>query len=182
MCQDCSKLQIQLHWWGLYITSLGWKFKGKISLYHDLGYLGIHFSYNNKYTNTHLTWNYSYATNKLFRLLKLLEEISQEEESKTIIFVETKRKVDDITRSIGRYGWVFMKWIKWSNYGDLSFHLHLISKTIKWILMEFDIANAKNCWESIIWYDLVQYFLCFTWYFDWTYQFSHTFPKENYMV
>jgi ATP-dependent RNA helicase DDX5/DBP2 len=38
------------------------------------------------------------------RLLKLLEEISQEEESKTIIFVETKRKVDDITRSIGRYG------------------------------------------------------------------------------
>ncbi|GFG40626.1 hypothetical protein Cfor_06663 [Coptotermes formosanus] len=39
------------------------------------------------------------------KLLKLLEEISQEEESKTIIFVETKRKVDDITRSIGRYGW-----------------------------------------------------------------------------
>lgn len=38
------------------------------------------------------------------RLLKLLEEISQEEESKTIIFVETKRKVDDITRSIARYG------------------------------------------------------------------------------
>jgi ATP-dependent RNA helicase DDX5/DBP2 len=38
------------------------------------------------------------------RLLKLLEEISQEEESKTIIFVETKRKVDDITRSISRYG------------------------------------------------------------------------------
>ncbi|XP_066991400.2 uncharacterized protein [Anabrus simplex] len=39
------------------------------------------------------------------KLLKLLSEISSEAENKTIIFVETKRKVDDITRSICRYGW-----------------------------------------------------------------------------
>jgi len=37
--------------------------------------------------------------------MKLLEEISNEPENKTIIFVETKRKVDDITRAINRYGW-----------------------------------------------------------------------------
>ncbi|XP_031782248.1 ATP-dependent RNA helicase dbp2 isoform X2 [Nasonia vitripennis] len=39
------------------------------------------------------------------KLMKLLEEISQEAENKTIIFVETKRKVDEITRAINRYGW-----------------------------------------------------------------------------
>ncbi|XP_044009865.1 ATP-dependent RNA helicase dbp2-like isoform X1 [Aphidius gifuensis] len=39
------------------------------------------------------------------KLMKLLEEISNEPEKKTIIFVETKRKVDDITRAINRYGW-----------------------------------------------------------------------------
>ncbi|KAK0089454.1 hypothetical protein PV326_004479 [Microctonus aethiopoides] len=39
------------------------------------------------------------------KLMKLLEEISNEPENKTIIFVETKRKVDDITRSINRHGW-----------------------------------------------------------------------------
>ncbi|XP_049863206.1 uncharacterized protein LOC126356303 [Schistocerca gregaria] len=39
------------------------------------------------------------------KLMKLLSEIAAEPDSKTIIFVETKRKVDDITRSIVRYGW-----------------------------------------------------------------------------
>lgn len=39
------------------------------------------------------------------KLMKLLNEISHESENKTIIFVETKRKVDDITRMINRYGW-----------------------------------------------------------------------------
>jgi ATP-dependent RNA helicase DDX5/DBP2 len=39
------------------------------------------------------------------KLLKLLSEISNENETKTIIFVETKRRVDEITRSINRYGW-----------------------------------------------------------------------------
>lgn len=39
------------------------------------------------------------------KLMKLLTEISAESETKTIIFVETKRRVDDITRAICRNGW-----------------------------------------------------------------------------
>ncbi|XP_037907783.1 ATP-dependent RNA helicase dbp2-like [Hermetia illucens] len=39
------------------------------------------------------------------KLVKLLTEISSETETKTIIFVETKRRVDDITRAISRQGW-----------------------------------------------------------------------------
>jgi Helicase conserved C-terminal domain len=37
--------------------------------------------------------------------LQLLSEIGAEKENKTIVFVETKRKVDEITRSIQRDGW-----------------------------------------------------------------------------
>lgn len=42
-----------------------------------------------------------------FRLNVLLQEIGQVQEpgAKTIIFVETKRKVENITRNIRRYGW-----------------------------------------------------------------------------
>lgn len=39
------------------------------------------------------------------KLMKLLTEISSENETKTIIFVETKRRVDDITRAVCRNGW-----------------------------------------------------------------------------
>jgi len=39
------------------------------------------------------------------KLVKLLTEIMQERENKTIIFVETKRKVDDISRRMKRDGW-----------------------------------------------------------------------------
>ncbi|XP_011880510.1 PREDICTED: ATP-dependent RNA helicase dbp2-like [Vollenhovia emeryi] len=39
------------------------------------------------------------------KLYRLLQEIGTEKENKTIIFVETKRKVDDITRNIRREGW-----------------------------------------------------------------------------
>lgn len=37
--------------------------------------------------------------------MTLLSEISSEPETKTIIFVETKRRVDEITRAIVRNGW-----------------------------------------------------------------------------
>lgn len=37
--------------------------------------------------------------------MTLLAEISGEPETKTIIFVETKRRVDDITRAVCRNGW-----------------------------------------------------------------------------
>lgn len=39
------------------------------------------------------------------KLLKLLAEIASENETKTIVFVETKRRVDEITRAINRNGW-----------------------------------------------------------------------------
>ncbi|KAM7359053.1 uncharacterized protein ACRADG_003798 [Cochliomyia hominivorax] len=42
---------------------------------------------------------------KDFKLIKLLGEISSEKDTKTIIFVETKKRVDEITRSISRQGW-----------------------------------------------------------------------------
>ncbi|XP_029032685.1 uncharacterized protein LOC117604337 isoform X2 [Osmia lignaria lignaria] len=42
---------------------------------------------------------------KDLKLYRLLQEIGNEKENKTIIFVETKRKVDDITRNIRRDGW-----------------------------------------------------------------------------
>lgn len=38
------------------------------------------------------------------RLRSLLHEIGSEKENKTIIFVETKKRVDDITRTIRRDG------------------------------------------------------------------------------
>lgn len=42
-----------------------------------------------------------------FRLNVLLQEIGQNQEpgAKTLIFVETKRKAENITRNIRRYGW-----------------------------------------------------------------------------
>ncbi|XP_002135506.1 ATP-dependent RNA helicase DBP2 isoform X1 [Drosophila persimilis] len=42
---------------------------------------------------------------KLGKLIKLLSDISAENETKTIIFVETKKRVDEITRNISRQGW-----------------------------------------------------------------------------
>lgn len=38
------------------------------------------------------------------RLMKLLEEIMQEKENKTLLFVETKRKADDLARRMKRDG------------------------------------------------------------------------------
>ena len=39
------------------------------------------------------------------RLQKLLEDMANEKENKTLIFVETKRKADDLTRRMKRDGW-----------------------------------------------------------------------------
>ena len=42
------------------------------------------------------------------KLVQLLEEIMGEKENKTIIFCETKRKTDDITRKLRRDGYIFI--------------------------------------------------------------------------
>lgn len=48
------------------------------------------------------------VTNALFslhdRLIRLMEEIMSEKENKTIVFVETKRRCDDLTRKMRRDG------------------------------------------------------------------------------
>lgn len=41
---------------------------------------------------------------KSVRLIRLLEEIMSEKENKTIIFVETKRRCDELTRRMRRDG------------------------------------------------------------------------------
>ncbi|CAG7834035.1 unnamed protein product [Allacma fusca] len=60
------------------------------------------------------------------KLRLLLDEISQEEENKTIIFVETKRKVDQITREMRKIGWPAM-----CIHGDKS------QNERDWVLQEF---------------------------------------------
>lgn len=42
--------------------------------------------------------------NDLRRLIQLMEEIMAEKENKTIIFVETKKRCDDLTRRLRRDG------------------------------------------------------------------------------
>ena len=44
-----------------------------------------------------------------FRLMDLLEEIGNQEENKTIIFAETKKKVDALTRKIRSVGYVIIE-------------------------------------------------------------------------
>lgn len=41
----------------------------------------------------------------VYRLFQLMEEIMAEKENKTIIFVETKKRCDDLTRRMRRDGW-----------------------------------------------------------------------------
>jgi len=60
-----------------------------------------------------------------------LEEIMAERESKTIIFAETKRKVDELTRVMRRYGWPAM-----CIHGDKS------QNERDWVLQEFRSGRA----------------------------------------
>lgn len=45
------------------------------------------------------------------RLIRLLEEIMSEKENKTIIFVETKRRCDELTRRMRRDGYVSLSFM-----------------------------------------------------------------------
>ena len=46
-----------------------------------------------------------------FRLFRLLEEIMHEHENKTLIFTETKRRADDLSRRMKREGYVYSLYI-----------------------------------------------------------------------
>uniref|UniRef100_A0A7N5JHH5 RNA helicase n=2 Tax=Amniota TaxID=32524 RepID=A0A7N5JHH5_AILME len=60
------------------------------------------------------------------KLIRLMEEIMSEKENKTIVFVETKRRCDDLTRKMRRDGWPAM-----GIHGDKS------QQERDWVLNEF---------------------------------------------
>ncbi|XP_069605251.1 probable ATP-dependent RNA helicase DDX5 [Ranitomeya imitator] len=60
------------------------------------------------------------------KLVRLMEEIMSEKENKTIVFVETKRRCDDLTRKLRRDGWPAM-----GIHGDKS------QQERDWVLNEF---------------------------------------------
>jgi len=68
---------------------------------------------------------------KEHKLLKLLEEIMGEKENKTLIFTETKRKSDEITRRLRRDGWPAM-----CIHGDKS------QPERDWVLQEFRTGRS----------------------------------------
>ncbi|XP_018429441.1 PREDICTED: probable ATP-dependent RNA helicase DDX17 isoform X1 [Nanorana parkeri] len=65
------------------------------------------------------------------KLIQLMEEIMAEKENKTIIFVETKRRCDDLTRRMRRDGWPAM-----CIHGDKS------QQERDWVLNEFRTGKA----------------------------------------
>jgi len=65
------------------------------------------------------------------KLVQLLEEIMGEKENKTIVFFETKRKTDDITRKLRKDGWPAM-----CIHGDKS------QPEREWVLKEFRSGKA----------------------------------------
>ncbi|KAM9327077.1 putative ATP-dependent RNA helicase DDX17 [Gastrophryne carolinensis] len=65
------------------------------------------------------------------KLIQLMEEIMAEKENKTIIFVETKRRCDELTRRMRRDGWPAM-----CIHGDKS------QQERDWVLNEFRTGKA----------------------------------------
>lgn len=65
------------------------------------------------------------------KVVKLLEEIMGEKENKTLIFCETKRKTDDLTRRLRRDGWPAM-----CIHGDKS------QPEREWVLKEFRTGKS----------------------------------------
>ncbi|XP_069509072.1 probable ATP-dependent RNA helicase DDX17 isoform X2 [Ambystoma mexicanum] len=65
------------------------------------------------------------------KLIQLMEEIMAEKENKTIIFVETKRRCDELTRRMRRDGWPAM-----CIHGDKS------QQERDWVLAEFRTGKA----------------------------------------
>ncbi|XP_043935368.1 probable ATP-dependent RNA helicase DDX5 [Protopterus annectens] len=69
--------------------------------------------------------------NKIDRLVRLMGEIMSEKENKTIVFVETKRRCDDLTRMMRRDGWPVI-----GIHGDKS------QQERDWVLNEFKYGKA----------------------------------------
>ncbi|XP_052741643.1 uncharacterized protein LOC112051355 [Bicyclus anynana] len=74
------------------------------------------------------------------KLITLLTEISSEEETKTIIFAETKRKVDEITKSINRAGWRALAIHGDKNQQDRDYVLQQFRNSRAGVLVATDVA------------------------------------------
>ncbi|XP_072947775.1 uncharacterized protein [Epargyreus clarus] len=74
------------------------------------------------------------------KLLTLLSEIASEEETKTIIFAETKRKVDEITKTINRAGWRALSIHGDKNQQDRDYVLNQFRQSRGGILVATDVA------------------------------------------
>lgn len=85
----------------------------------------------------------------LFRLLKLLNEISNEPETKTMIFVETKRKVDEIAKAVTRYGYQALAIHGDKSQHDRDFVLNQFRMGRINILVATDVA-ARGLGKSLI--------------------------------
>ncbi|VDI39805.1 putative ATP-dependent RNA helicase DDX5 [Mytilus galloprovincialis] len=70
-------------------------------------------------------------TEKDYKLMKLLDEIMQEKENKTIVFTETKRRADELTRRMRREGWPVM-----CIHGDKN------QQERDWVLQEFRVGKT----------------------------------------
>lgn len=89
-------------------------------------------------------WNERFWTTRLVywlllpfssRLLRLLEEIMSEKENKTIIFVETKKKCDDLTRRMRRDGYVS---------SELHIKRHCVDAMYRWTSVNLMLQVACN--------------------------------------
>ena len=87
------------------------------------------------------------------RLAALLEEVSSVEDNKTLIFVETKKKVENITRSIRRYGWVFYcctmsAWYLWYNlpHWTKTWLKYYVRQNQSYVLLRDEIT-VSHAWE-----------------------------------
>lgn len=74
------------------------------------------------------------------KLITLLTEISSEEETKTIIFAETKRRVDEITKAINRAGWRALAIHGDKNQQDRDYVLNQFRMSTGGILVATDVA------------------------------------------
>ncbi|GBP19494.1 Probable ATP-dependent RNA helicase DDX17 [Eumeta japonica] len=74
------------------------------------------------------------------KLVTLLTEISSEEETKTIIFAETKKKVDEICKAVNRAGWRALAIHGDKNQQDRDYVLNQFRQNPSGILVATDVA------------------------------------------
>lgn len=93
------------------------------------------------------------------KLMKLLTEISSENDTKTIVFVETKRRVDEITRSINRNGWRAIAIHGDKSQQERDYVLNSFRNGRQGILVATDVAARGLGKSSLLSINIVNIFL-----------------------